>query len=313
MAAFSHTSVLLGGLLEWAKPAKGERWIDATFGRGGHTTALLERGCSVLALDRDAEAIAAAAELEAVWSHPDNRLCAMRSDFSEIALRCAEMGWNDGQGVDGVLFDLGVSSPQFDDPQRGFSFRYEAPLDMRMDQRQELTAGKIVNEWEEEALADCFYHLGGERQSYRIAKAIVRRRESRPIGTTTDLADVVSAAAPRRRGEKIHPATQIFQALRMAVNREVEVLEAALPAATALLRPGGCLAVIAFHSGEDRIVKNFMRDRARRTLETPDFAPVAANPDFCFDRVERVLPDDGEIEANPRARSARLRLAWKKE
>ncbi len=305
MSAFSHAPVLLEAFLRHAEPQSGARWIDATFGRGGHTAALLERGCSVLAFDRDAEAIAAAAALEAVWP---NRMCAMRSDFSEMTARCGEAGW---EAADGILFDLGVSSPQFDDPARGFSFRYEAPLDMRMDQRQETTAASIVNGMEEGPLADLFYHLGGERQSRRIAKAIVRRRESRPIETTTDLAEVVAAASPRRRGEKIHPATQIFQALRMAVNREVEALEEALPAATALLRPGGVLAVISFHSGEDRIVKHYLRDRSRRTLETPSFAPEAVNPDFCFDRVERVLPDDAETAANPRARSARLRLAWK--
>jgi len=307
MASFSHLPVLLGAFLEMAasRIVPEARWIDATFGRGGHTTALLERGCSVLALDRDAEAIAAAASLEAAWP---NRMHAMRSDFADIADRCAARGWD---RVDGILFDLGVSSPQFDDPARGFSFRHEAPLDMRMDQRQELTAATIVNEWDEAEMADLFYHLGGERQSRRIAAAIVRRRAERPIMMTTDLAEVVASASPRRKGEKIHPATQVFQALRMAVNREIDVLEAALPAAAGLLKPGGLLAVIAFHSGEDRIVKNFMRDRSRRTLETPAFAPEAPNPDYCFDLVERVLPSEEEAEANPRARSARLRVARK--
>ena len=306
----SHQPVLLGAFLELAAPAlrPGARWVDGTFGRGGHARAMLERGCSVLALDRDAEALTAAKQLQAEWPE---RMYFSQSNFREMAPRCAELGW---EALDGVLLDLGVSSPQFDDASRGFSFRFEAPLDMRMDRGQELTAARLVNDLGETELADLFYKLGDERDSRRIARAIVRRRAERSVETTTDLAGIIVAALPHRRGKKIHPATQVFQALRIAVNGEIEAVEEALPAATGLLGTGGALAVISFHSGEDRLVKSFFRERARPWLETPSFDPVPrANPDFVFSRVERALPSEEETAANPRARSARLRVGWKKE
>ena len=307
MTVPTHLPVLLEAFLERTAPRAGQRWVDGTFGRGGHARTLLERGCQVLAMDRDAEALAAAASLQAQFPQ---QMKLVQSDFREIAPRCAELGWD---RVDGILLDLGVSSPQFDDAARGFSFRHQAPLDMRMDRRQELTAALIVNRWDEEDLANCFYQLAEERDSRRIARAIVRRRSERPIETTTDLAEVVAEAIPHRKGKKIHPATQVFQALRMAVNGEREALYEVLPAATALLAPGGALAVISFHSGEDRKVKAFFKDRSRPCLETPDFAPAQANPDYLFSRVERSLPGEAELAANPRARSARLRVAWKRE
>ena len=307
MTAPTHRPVLLEAFLERTAPQPGQRWVDGTFGRGGHARMLLERGCLVLAMDRDADALSAAASLQAQFPQ---QMKLVQSDFREIAPRCAELGWD---RVDGILLDLGVSSPQFDDAARGFSFRYQAPLDMRMDRRQELTAALIVNRWAEADLADCFYQLAEERDSRRIARAIVRRRADRPIETTTDLAEVVAEAVPHRKGKKIHPATQVFQALRMAVNGEREALDAVLPAATSLLATGGALAVISFHSGEDRRVKSFFKDRARPYLETPDFAPAQANPDYLFSRVERSLPGEAELAANPRARSARLRVAWKRE
>lgn len=305
-----HRPVLLDAFLRRSAPLlrPGSRWVDGTFGRGGHTRALLERGCRVLALDRDAEAAEAAEALRAQW--PDTMNFA-RSNFREIGERAAEIGWGE---VEGVLLDLGVSSPQFDDAERGFSFRFEAPLDMRMDRRQESTAARIVNETEEGALADLFYQLGEERDSRRIARALVRRREAKPFATTTDLAEVVAAALPHRRGKKIHPATQVFQALRIAVNGEDEALAGVLPEAAALVAPGGALAVISFHSGEDRVVKEFMKSRARAQLPTPDFDPTPRwNPEWLFGKVERDLPDEAEIAANPRSRSARLRTAWKRE
>jgi 16S rRNA (cytosine1402-N4)-methyltransferase len=307
MSSLSHQPVLLRPFLALAAPAAGQRWIDGTFGRGGHARALLERGCLVLALDRDAAAVAAAETLQKEFP---SQMSVARSDFREIGRCGADLGWD---RVDGVLLDLGVSSPQFDDPARGFSFRHEAPLDMRMDQRQELTAAAIVNEWNEEPLADLFYNLAEERDSRRIARAIVRRRDEKPVETTADLAQVVADAVPHRKGKKVHPATQVFQALRMAVNGEREALDAVLPEATALLAPGAPLAVISFHSGEDRRVKEFMREGARVWAETPDFVPAAPNPARIFSRVERALPDAAELEENPRARSARLRVAWKLE
>ena len=306
-ATSAHLPVLLAPFLARTAPKAGDRWVDGTFGRGGHTRALLARGCRVLALDRDAEAIAAAAPMAAEF--PELMKTA-QSDFRDLGTRCAEIGWD---RVEGVLLDLGVSSPQFDAPERGFSFRHEAPLDMRMDRRQETTAASLVNGTPEDDLANLFYRLGGERDSRRIASFIARRRAERPIETTTDLADVVASAVPRRKGGKIHPATQVFQALRMAVNGEAEALAEVLPAAASLLAPGGALAVISFHSGEDRVVKAFLRDGAREFLETPDFVPAQANPGRIFDRVERVLPDAEELAANPRARSARLRIGWKQE
>ena len=305
-----HLPVLLDAFLRRSAPLlrPGSRWVDGTFGRGGHTRALLERGCRVLALDRDAEAAEAARALRAQW--PDTMNFA-QSNFREIGERVAEIGWGE---VEGVLLDLGVSSPQFDDAQRGFSFRFEAPLDMRMDRGQELTAARIVNETEETALADLFYQLGDERDSRRIARALARRRETKPFATTTELAEAVAAALPHRRGKKIHPATQVFQALRIAVNGEKDALAEVLPAASALVAPGGALAVISFHSGEDRVVKEFMKDRARPQLPTPDFDPTPRwNPEWLFSKVERDLPDEAEIAANPRSRSARLRTAWKRE
>lgn len=186
---------------------------------------------------------------------------------------------------------------------------------MRMDQRQEETAAKLVGRLEEEELVELFMTLGDEPKSdaRRIARAIITRRFDRPIATTADLAEVVADALPRRRHGRIHPATQVFQALRMRVNREPEALEKALPTATEILRPGGVLAVISFHSGEDRVVKHFMREGARVHLPTPAFDPVPKpNPGHVFSRVERALPDEAELSENPRARSARLRVAWKK-
>jgi 16S rRNA (cytosine1402-N4)-methyltransferase len=295
-----HKPVLLRALLLAVDPQPGQCWIDGTFGRGGHTRAFLERGCRVLGLDRDASAAPAAAQL---WAQYPQTFTFERSNFNEMQLIAHNIGW---KKIDGVLLDLGVSSPQLDNAQRGFSFRADAPLDMRMDQDQSLTAAQLVNTLSETDLADLIYHLGDERDSRRIARAIVQRRETMVLATTTELAEIVSAALPHRRHGRVHPATKVFQALRIAVNAENEALAETLPQAANLLQLGGVLAVISFHSGEDRAVKNFFRERWRPTTEEAVYPII-------FSKVARHLPDEEEIAANPRSRSARLRLGWKKE
>ena len=302
-----HVPVLLVGVLAAAGTLSGQRWIDGTFGRGGHTRALLERGASVLGLDRDEEAEDAARELKARW--PENFEW-KQYNFAELKMACTGHGW---EKVHGVLLDLGVSSPQLDDPRRGFSFRAEGPLDMRMDRRNGPTAADLVNQLPEQELARLFYEYGGERDSRRVARSVVARRQHAAFLTTTDLAGVVAAALPHRRAGGIHPATQVFQALRIAVNREEEALLAALPQAVEIMNPGGVLAVISFHSGEDRVVKQFMRERSAAWLDTPEHPNSLPNPQRHLRDVKRFLPTEQEMAENPRARSARLRVAIRNE
>jgi 16S rRNA (cytosine1402-N4)-methyltransferase len=294
-------------VLAAARVQPGQRWIDGTFGRGGHARALLERGALVLGLDRDGEAAGAAGALEARWG--DNFRWKQRN-FKELKTCCTEQGWDQ---VDGVLLDLGVSSPQLETPERGFSFRAEGPLDMRMDRDDGPTAADLVNELSESELSRLFYEQGGEREARRVARALVARRRVAPFRTTTDLATVVAQALPHRRAGGIHPATKVFQALRIAVNREEEALLAALPQAVEIMRPGAVLAVISFHSGEDRVVKQFMRERGSEWLDTPRHPNTVPNPQHYLRDVKRHLPTREEIEKNPRARSARLRVAIRNE
>ncbi len=302
-----HTPVLLAELLAAARPTPGQRWIDGTFGRGGHTRALLEAGAEVLGLDRDETAAEAAEAVKAAW--PD-RFRLMRRNFEELELCSREAGW---EAIDGVLLDLGVSSPQLDVAERGFSFRLDGPLDMRMDRREGVTAAQLVNERAEEELANIFYEFGDEKQSRRIARAITARRKQRPFVTTVDFAETVANTVGRPRASRIHPATKVFQALRIVVNHEWEALLAALPQATKMLKPGGTLAVISFHSGEDRRVKDFMRTHAAEWQDTPEHPQSFRNPAYYFSEVKRYLPSDGEMERNPRSRSARLRVARRNE
>ncbi len=305
--ADAHLPVLLAEVLAAARVQQGQRWIDGTFGRGGHTGALLERGAQVLGLDQDADAAEAARELGARWA---GNFRWQQRNFKDLKTSCREAGWDT---VNGVLLDLGVSSPQLDAAERGFSFRAEGPLDMRMDRRGGATAADLVNELSESELTKLFYEQGGDRDAKRIARAIATRRRIAPFRTTTDLAAVVAAAVPRRRAGGIHPATKVFQALRIAVNREEEVLMSVLPQAVEILAPGGVLAVISFHSGEDRVVKQFMRERASEWLETPRHPNTVPNPQHHLREVKRFLPTPEEIEKNPRARSARLRVAVRNE
>jgi 16S rRNA (cytosine1402-N4)-methyltransferase len=221
-----------------------------------------------------------------------------------------EHGWTK---IDGVLLDLGVSSPQLDRAERGFSFRAEGPLDMRMDRRAGPTAADLVNGLAEEELSKIFYEHGGERESRRIVRALAARRRVAPFRTTTDLAAVVAATLPHRRAGGLHPATKVFQALRIAVNREQEALLAALPQAVEIMNTGGILAVISFHSGEDRVVKQFMRERSSEWLDTPGRPNTLPNPRHQLREMKRYLPSEEEIAKNPRSRSARLRTAIRNE
>lgn len=298
-----HVPVLLAEVLAAARVQPGQRWIDGTFGRGGHSRALLERGASVLGLDLDNEAEKAARALEAQW--PETFKWKQRN-FKELKTCAHEHGWNK---VQGVLLDLGVSSPQLDTAERGFSFRAEGFLDMRMNQRSGPTAADLVNEFSEEELSKLFYEHGGERESRRVARALVARRRRAPFRTTTELAAVVAETLPHRRAGGIHPATKVFQALRIAVNGEQEALVAALPQAIEIMEPEGVLAVISFHSGEDRVVKQFMREHSAEWLDTPRHPNTLRNPNWYLRDVKRYLPGEEEIEKNPRARSARLRVA----
>jgi 16S rRNA (cytosine1402-N4)-methyltransferase len=302
-----HEPVLLAEVLAAAQVRPGQRWIDGTFGRGGHTRALLERGAQVLGLDRDGAAAEAAAAVKAEW--PETFLW-QQTNFNELKTCSARHGW---LTVDGVLLDLGVSSPQLESAGRGFSFRQDGPLDMRMDQRTGPTAADLVNTWSAAELSKTFYEHGGERDANRVARVVVERRQRAPFHTTADLARVVAQALPHRRAAGIHPATKVFQALRIAVNREQEALLAALPQAVEIMNPGGVLAVISFHSGEDRAVKQFMRDRSAAWLDTPARPNTLPNPHCHLRDVKRFLPTEEEMARNPRARSARLRVAIRNE
>jgi 16S rRNA (cytosine1402-N4)-methyltransferase len=306
--AREHEPVLLKEVLAAARVQPGQRWIDGTFGRGGHTRALLENGALVLGLDQDEEAAEAAQVLKARW--PENFEWKQRN-FKELKTCCRERGWD---GIDGgVLLDLGVSSPQLETPERGFSFRAEGPLDMRMDRGSGPTAADLVNELSEGELTQLFYEQGGEREAKRVVRALAARRRRAPFRTTTDLASVVAETLPHRRAGGIHPATKVFQALRIAVNREEEALLAALPQAIEIMQPGAVLAIISFHSGEDRVVKQFLRARGSEWLDTPKHPNTVPNPSHHLRNVKRYLPTEQEIQGNPRARSARLRVAIRNE
>jgi 16S rRNA (cytosine1402-N4)-methyltransferase len=302
-----HVPVLLKPFLAAANVQAGQRWIDGTFGRGGHTQALLERGARVLGLDRDEEAAPAARALKGRW---EDQFEWKQGNFEDLELCSNQNGWDH---VDGIILDLGVSSPQLETAARGFSFRMDGPLDMRMDRRGGSTAADLVNSLSEQELGKLFYEQGGEREARRVARVLVARRQRAPFLTTTDLAGVVAAALPHRRAGGLHPATKVFQALRIAVNREEEALLAALPQAVKLMKAGGVLAVISFHSGEDRVVKNFLRARSSPWLETPEHPNTLPNPQHHLRNLKRYLPTEEEMTVNPRARSARLRVAIRNE
>ncbi|MEM8569441.1 MAG: 16S rRNA (cytosine(1402)-N(4))-methyltransferase RsmH [Pseudomonadota bacterium] len=299
-----HVPVLLQPLLNAIHPVSG-CWLDGTFGAGGYTRALLEAGADqVIAIDRDPQAI----EDAKVWTRDlEDRLILRQGRFSQMAEIVQQAGH---PKVDGVVLDIGVSSMQIDQGARGFSFQKDGPLDMRMEQSG-LSAADLVNTLPESELADILFQLGEERASRRIARAITIARGKAPLTTTRELASVIAQSLPRPRPGQPHPATRSFQALRIAVNRELEELAEGLMAAEAILNPGGWLAVVTFHSLEDRIVKRFLQERTgsrpRGNRHLPDDA-AAPEPRFARASRQAIAPSDGEIAANPRSRSAKLRL-----
>jgi 16S rRNA (cytosine1402-N4)-methyltransferase len=305
MTGAPHVSVLLDEVVEAIAPKPGEVLVDATFGAGGYTRALLKRGAKVIAFDRDPAAARFAADLAA--DHPqDFRLVPRR--FSELEAGLASVG---EAGADGIVFDLGVSSMQLDEAERGFSFMRDGPLDMRMGGEGQ-SAADLVNEEDEAELARLIWLYGEERKSRRIAAAIVRRRAERPFQRTLDLAELVEKALGGRRGAPTHPATRTFQALRIAVNEELAELEAGLDAAERVLTAGGRLVVVTFHSLEDRIVKSFLTERAGRTPAGSRHQPPKADgpvPTFTLLFNGARGPGETETRDNPRARSAKLRAA----
>jgi 16S rRNA (cytosine1402-N4)-methyltransferase len=288
----AHRPVMVVEALRFLAPERGGFFVDCTVGLGGHARAMVDGGATrVLGFDRDREALT---EARATLAGYEDRVELVHADYRELATQLDARG---RQTVDGVLADLGVSSLQLDSTTRGFSFRHDAPLDMRMDTSRGPTAADLLRDVDESTLANLIFELGEERYSRRIARAIVRAREAAPIATTGRLAEVVRRAMPRRGYQRIDPATRTFQALRIWVNRELEGLDDFVRAAARHLRPGARLVVISFHSLEDRIVKHTLRelDRERGLIEVLTKKPVEAA--------------EAEIEANPRARSARLRAA----
>ena len=296
----SHIPVLLTPLLAACAPVRG-LWLDGTFGAGGYARGLLAAGAdSVIGVDRDPLAL----DMAAVWAGGyGDKLRLVQGNFSELDQHANGM-------LDGVVLDLGVSSMQIDMAERGFSFQKDGPLDMRMSQSGE-SAADIVNEASEDRLADILYHYGEERASRRIARFIVAARTDNPITTTLRLAEIVSKCLPRPKPGQSHPATRSFQALRIAVNAEFSELVQGLGAAERALKPGGLLAVVTFHSLEDRIVKRFFQAAAGEEPNSNRYAPAKTNTTARFDLMTRkaVGPDEAELDQNPRARSAKLRVA----
>src|SRR5687768_13896023 len=287
-----HAPVMVAEALRWLEPARGGVFVDCTLGLGGHSRALLEGGASrVVAIDRDAEAIAMARERLDVFG---DRVDIAHANYRDIGAVLEARGLT---AVDGVLADLGVSSMQLDALERGFSFRGDAPLDMRMDRSQGPTAADRLREVSEGELADVIFQYGEERHSRRIARALIRAREERPVETTGELAAIVRRSVPHRGYQRIDPATRTFQALRIWVNGELEGLERFIRDAVLRLRAGARLVVIAFHSLEDRIVKHTLRalDREEGVVRV-----LTARPE---------IAGDDEVAGNPRARSAKLRAA----
>ena len=310
MSEFTHRPVLLDECIEALAIRPDGVYLDGTLGRAGHSREIVKRLTTgrLICVDRDQAALDAAEARLADWM---DKVTLVHSNFDRVADILDELGL---RGVDGMLFDLGVSSPQLDDASRGFSYMADAPLDMRMDRSEGLTAADVVNTWPQEELRRILQQYGEERYAPSIAAAIVRRRQERPIATTGELVEVIKSGMPAKAlKEKQHPAKRSFQAIRIAVNDELASVDRMLQGAVPRLNRGGRLAVITFHSLEDRIVKNALAQFARGCICPPDF-PVCVcgrTPDVKLTPKKPILPSEREIEENPRARSAKLRVAEK--
>src|SRR3954452_6037139 len=300
-----HRPVLQKEALELLKPRTGAVILDGTCGGGGHTEALIESGADVLALDQDPDAVRHVTDRLA---HLGRKIIVRQANFRYADCVLDELGI---RSIGGVLLDLGVSSRQLENAERGFSLIRNGPLDMRMDPQASLTAATIVNDYSEEELTRIFRELGEEPAARRIASMIVKIRKTSPFRETLTLARTIEKLVGRHG--RHHPATQVFQALRMEVNDELGALEQGLRVFTARLERGGRIAVIAFHSLEDRIVKNFFRDRSRELLDKPEWPEPRRNPDYMLRLVtdKPVEPGENEQRTNPRSRSAKLRVAEK--
>ncbi|MBQ8871091.1 MAG: 16S rRNA (cytosine(1402)-N(4))-methyltransferase RsmH [Alphaproteobacteria bacterium] len=297
-----HIPVMLNEVLKYLNPQDGKTYVDATFGNGGYTTAILESAnCKVIAIDRDPTVIKRAQEIKDKYSE---RFEFVSGRFGDIKNLISE-------SVDGFVFDIGVSSMQLDEADRGFSFSKEAPLDMRMS-LSGISAADIVNNAEEKELADIIYTYGEERKSRQIARKIVEYRKTKPIETTTELAEIIYSIIHKNFGQ-INPATRTFQALRIAVNEELNELKNGLESAADLLKEQGRLVVVDFHSLEDRIVKKFFNEKSGKTEGVSRYMPqIKNNTDVIFDVVSKaILPTDEECKSNLRSRSAKLRYAIK--
>jgi 16S rRNA (cytosine1402-N4)-methyltransferase len=303
-----HVPVLVSEVLESLAPKDGEIYIDGTFGAGGYTRAILgSANCKVLALDRDPNAVRAAAQL---INQAPGRLNVVEAPFSQLEdIAGTELS---GERPDGIVLDIGVSSMQLDDAARGFSFQHDGPLDMRMSGSGP-TAADFLNEAEEEEIANVIFAFGEEHKSRSIARAIIRRRTEAPFARTLELADTVLRVFHGRKVDGRHPATRTFQALRIHVNDELGELASALSAAERILKPGGRLVVVSFHSLEDRIVKRFLAERSGKAASGsrhfPQGSIKSAQPSFRIVNSRPLTPSKGELDVNPRSRSARLRAA----
>jgi 16S rRNA (cytosine1402-N4)-methyltransferase len=302
---FTHQPVLYHEIIHFLQPKSPGKYVDATVGAGGHAMGILEASSPdgrLLALDRDPQALELASQRLSVYG---NRAVFVHKSYIHLQQETQRLGW---EIVNGIVFDLGVSSMQIDNPERGFSFQFEGPLDMRFDPQQTTDAASLVNDLSEKDLIDIIWRFGEERNARRIARAIC---QSRPISTTLELAELIRRTVGQR--ERIHPATRTFQALRIAVNKELQAIENTLPQAINILTPGGRLAFISFHSLEDRMIKQFFRRESRDCICPPEQPVCTCGHRATIREITRrpILPQEEETQANPRARSARLRVAEK--
>ena len=301
-----HQPVLYQEIIHALQPHAGGRYVDGTVGAGGHARGIMEASApdgQLLGLDIDPQALAIARRTLAPY---EDRIHLAQASYTSLSTQLAQLGW---EAVDGLLLDLGASSMQFNTPERGFSFLQDAPLDMRFGPQIPQTAADLVNKSSERELADLIFEYGEERNSRKIARAIVK---ARPIHTTRELVAAIESVSPRR-GDRLHPATRTFQALRIAVNDELASIQEVLPQVVAALKPRGRFAVISFHSLEDRIVKDFLREQSKDRINPPYERIYEEERKATLKEVNRkpITPSEEEIQNNPRARSAKLRIAEK--